>query len=236
MNTDKLPQKHKSKDVLVLEEAIATTKTSIQKIEVALRPFEQFLRSAIEDLLVQERELTVLYKAQKKAKKEKRLAQKRRGKNYVAPVVVKTNLKKVEEQKVHQKEKKRLYKEAMLYVHPDKFSMQESQQEIATEITQKLINIYKTGTLEELQAYHAHIFSGSTSIEIQDTLKVKTVVDKTIYLKKELEKYQNQLDILLGKYTYKVLTTYENPKVFADELKEYYRDRIFKLKKRTRTK
>ena len=44
--------------------------------------FENLLRTKIEDELIEEQELSLLYKQQKKAKKDKRLAQKKRGKNY----------------------------------------------------------------------------------------------------------------------------------------------------------
>ncbi len=54
------------------------------------------------------------------------------------------------------------------------------------------------------------------------------------YLQNELLKLENQLQLAKTKHTYKVLTEYENPLTFIDELKEYYQDRIFKLKKRTR--
>jgi hypothetical protein len=54
------------------------------------------------------------------------------------------------------------------------------------------------------------------------------------YLQNELTKLEKQLQVAKTKLTYIVLTEYENPLTFIDELKEYYQDRIFKLKKRTR--
>ena len=49
-----------------------------------------------------------------------------------------------------------------------------------------------------------------------------------------LLKLEKQLELTKTKHTYKVLTEYDNLLTFIDELKEYYKDRIFKLKKRTR--
>lgn len=224
-------------NLLELKERIVSLKKEINQIEHNLFPFEQSLRNAIADLLVEERELTILYKTQKKAKKEKRLAQKKKGKNYVVSTSLKVVEKKVPlSNDSNQKEKKRLYKEAMLYVHPDKFSLKENEQELATDITTKLIEIYKTGTLEELQAYHAHIFRGNTSIVLKNSSKQKNVIDKNTYLKNEIIALEHQLESLLSSHTYTVLTSYEKPMLFVNELVAYYDDRIFKLKKRTRTK
>ena len=237
MNKKHFPVDANSDTILRLKEKIKALKGKIEVIETKLFPFEQSLRSAIADLLIEERELTILYKAQKKAKKEKRLEQKRKGKNYKEPTGIVPISKKEVAEKTNQKEKKRLYKEAMLYVHPDKFSMQENEQQKATETTTKLIEIYQNGSLEELEAFHAHIFSGNTTMNFnKDVSLIKKTTSNTTYLVNEVERLEKQLIDLLDSYTYKVLTTYENPMSFVEELKAYYDDRIFKLRKRTRTK
>lgn len=224
-------------NISVLESKIESIQREIKKVERTLFPFEQALRNAIGDVLVEERELTILYKAQKKAKKEKRLAQKKKGKNYKISTELKVVSRKVVlKEKQNDKEKKRLYKEAMLQVHPDKFAMKESEQQLATERTTTLIEIYKTGTLEELQNYHAYIIKGSTKIKLNKVSIKNTIIDNNAYLKQEIEDLEGQLQSLLSSYTYYVLTTYQNPMLFVNELLVYYKDRIFKLKKRTRTK
>lgn len=224
-------------NISVLESKIESIQREIKKVERTLFPFEQALRNAIGDVLVEERELTILYKAQKKAKKEKRLAQKKKGKNYKVSTELKVVSRKVVlKEKQNDKEKKRLYKEAMLQVHPDKFAMKESEQQLATERTTTLIEIYKTGTLEELQNYHAYIIKGSTKIKLNKVSIKNTIIDNNAYLKQEIEDLEGQLQSLLSSYTYYVLTTYQNPMLFVNELLVYYKDRIFKLKKRTRTK
>ena len=125
----------------------------------------------------------------------------------------------------------------MVQVHPDKFSMQEDSKEKATEITSKLIQIYKTGTLEELQAFHAHIFNGNTAINLSNVaVTINPIIDKYSYLKKEIARLEKQLEELIARHTYKVLTTYESPMSFATELEAYFKVRIFKMKKRTRSK
>jgi Fe-S cluster assembly scaffold protein SufB len=133
-----------------------------------------------------------------------------------------------------QKEKKKLYREAMLHVHPDKFHLSEKETETATEVTSKLIEIYKTGSLETLQAYHAHIFEGNTNIVLEDSASKIEVLSKDNYLQQEIERLEKDIAIAKDYHLYKVITEYENPLTFVDELKDYYDDRIFKLKKRTR--
>lgn len=224
------------------QEASALLKTQIQAIEQELAgveqktiAFENTLRNALADQLIEVQELSVLYKEQKRAKKEKRLAQKKRGKNYQAPEGLKqvSKPKPQADNEGEEKERKRLYREAMLHVHPDKFSTSagEDQIDLATEMTSKLIDIYKSGTLEALQSFHAHIFSGA-ALSIDDH-KVKDVL-KDDYLEKELERLRRELLIAKARHTYEVLTEYKDPLTFIDELVIYYRDRIQKLKRRTR--
>ncbi|WP_299161419.1 hypothetical protein [uncultured Tenacibaculum sp.] len=238
MKESHLPIDLTNSSALKLKELIVSLENEINKIEKKLLPFEQLLRSAIADLLVEEREFVILYKQQKKAKKAKRLEQKRRGKNYKET----TGLKVIQKQKIsldkeNLKEKKRLYKEAMLYVHPDKFSMKEAEESLATEITTKLIEIYKTGTFEELQNYHSYIFSGNLTVKIgKNTVKTGANNDENEYLKSEVIRLEEQLNKLQNSYANKVLNEYKKPLLFVEELKKYYKDRIFKFKKRTRTK
>ena len=226
------------------QEASALLKTQIQAIEQELATveqktiaFENTLRSALADQLIEVQELSVLYKEQKRAKKEKRQAQKQRGKNHQAPEglkQVKTPKPEVENMG-EEKERKRLYREAMLHVHPDKFSTPagENQMDLATEMTTKLINIYRSGTLEALQSFHAHIFSGN-SLTIDEHKVTDTRQDD--YLEQELERLRNELQLAKARHTYEVLTEYDDPLTFIDELMIYYRDRIHKLRKRTRVK
>lgn len=221
---------------LLLKAKINLLQHELNEIEQKTSVFEAILRSHLTNQLIEEQELTVLYKKLQKAKKEKRLAQKQKGKNFkeVAGLKVIINTKDSTTTE-DQKEKKRLYREAMLYVHPDKFSMNERGIDLATEITTKLIEIYQTGSLDELQTYHTHIFTGNALIQFvkPSSIYINTTV-KDNFLQKKLEQLKKQLENAKAEHIYKVLTEYENPLTFIDELKEYYTDRIFKLNKRTR--
>jgi hypothetical protein len=136
--------------------------------------------------------------------------------------------------KVEEKEKKRLYREAMLHVHPDKFSMKENKIDIATEVTSKLIEIYKYGQLNELKLFHAHIFLGNALEETSIHSNKLINVSNDIYLIQEMGVFKQKLAQAKARPTYRVLKDYVNPMTFADELKLYYEDRLFKLRKRTR--
>ncbi|MBK5209380.1 MAG: hypothetical protein JJE44_07735 [Flavobacteriaceae bacterium] len=221
---------------LLLKAKINLVQQELNEIEQKVNAFEAILRSYLENEIIEEQELTVLYKKLQLAKKEKRFAQKKKGKNFkeVEGLKVISNNIRQTNSLDEQKEKKRLYREAMLFVHPDKFSMHDEKIDLATDITTKLIEIYQTGNLAELQIYHTHIFSGNAMMQFPETSEKNVNAKQDSYLKNELEKLEKQLQLAKNKHIFKVLTEYENPLTFIDELKEYYHDRIFKLKKRTR--
>jgi hypothetical protein len=221
---------------LLLKAKINLLQKELNDIEQKTNAFEANLRSHLIDELIEEQELTVLYKKVQLAKKAKRFAQKKKGKNFKEveglKVIAKSNTNIASED--DQKEKKRLYREAMLFVHPDKFSMHNEKIDLATEVTTKLIEIYQNGNLAELQIFHTHIFSGNAMMHFPETAQKNRNTKEDPYLQNEVEKLVKKIQIAKTKHTYKVLTEYENPLTFIDELKEYYQDRIFKLKKRTR--
>ncbi|WP_298426111.1 hypothetical protein [uncultured Kordia sp.] len=201
-----------------------------------VREFEILLYKHLGDDIIEVQELTSVYKELKRTKKQKRQLQKQRGKNYVAPKGL-----KVTEDTLHTKivtddlqERKRLYREAMFHVHPDKFSINSIEIDLATEVTTKLIQIYKEGDLKALQAYHAHIFSDVSFSELTKTANVQIQTNPQTYILAEIETTKEQLNQLKNKSTYIVLMTYENPYTFIDELKLYYKDKLAKLRKRTR--
>ena len=216
-----------------LEAEIAQLKLELEAIENETYAFEALLRSHLSDLIIEAQELYVLFKEIKKKKKEKRLKERKRGKNYKEPVgliVIEKKLASSEEQK----EKKRLYREAMLHVHPDKFFKKENETDIATELTAKLIEIYKNESLESLQAFHAHIFEGNSTLTLNDSAAAVKVTSTKSYLEQEKERLKKAIDLAKKDQLYKVFTEYENPLTFVEELRTYYENRIFKLKNRTR--
>ena len=237
MKSPNLPIPNKDIGQQQLQDEVAELQQRLNSLTQQIHQFESVLRAELANELVEVQELTVLYKHQKLAKKKKRLLQKQRGKNYQAPtdLVAKAKPSKVEKSESDEKERKRLYREAMLYVHPDKFNMDEAQSELATDVTTQLIDIYKSGDLKALQNYHAHIFSGKTLVQISVPTNVEFGTSDTLgFLKGEKARLQNEIEKLEDKHTYKVLMEYPDPMTFLDELKAYYSDRISKLKKRTR--
>lgn len=220
-----------------LQAQVNELKRQIEEITRVTEAFESRLRTALTEELILEMELNALYKEQRKAKKEKRLEQKKRGKNYQEPtgLISQKRAKQAITNPDDEKALKKLYHEAMLLIHPDKFSMQEDKQDIAHEATAQLIQLYHKGDLAALQAYVNHILTGDLTGGVVTDL-VSSAIDPLEYLKSELARLQSELAAARNKYTYKVLTTYANPDSFIDELRAYYLDRIAKLKRRTRTK
>lgn len=236
MNKNHLPSEL-PRQVELLQAKIHGLQVQLKDIVQKTSAFENQLRAKIENELIEEQELSLLYKQQKKAKQAKRLAQKKSGKNYdQVQFLIPHQPKQIAEKNLREQQlKKQLYREAMLFVHPDKFSMQTDKLDQATEITTQLIHIYRSGDLASLKAYHAHIFSGNTPLKPVNPMNTSKKHDLA-YLQLELKKLQQELAEAKNKQTYKVLTEYDNPMSFLDELKAYYKDRLFKLRKRTRRK
>ena len=228
-STDQINQEKLRKEIQALQ-------GELEEIQKEIRAFKVLLYSHISDLIVEEQELFVLYKNIKKAKKAKRLEQKKRGKNYKEPkgLHIISEKKKQVTPPEQEQEKKRLYRETLLHIHPDKFSMNEKETNIATEVTRRLIEIYKTGTLATLQAYHTHIFKGNTGINLDEVASKIKAFPKDDYLQQEKERIEKEINLAKKHRLYKVITEYEDPLSFIYELKDYYEDRIVKLKKRTR--
>ncbi len=221
-----------------LQKELSRLQAELSEVETKTRSFEAQLRASLGDLIVEAQELYSLYKQQKAAKKDQRLAQKRRGKNYreVAGVArVERAPAATVESPDEARERKRLYREAMLHVHPDKFSMREDESATATEVTARLIEIYQSESLQTLRAYHAHIFGGRAGVTLGASAAAVEVLSKDDYLPQEIARVREELAAAKGRHLYEVLSTYADPLTFAEELRVYYEDRIVRLKRRTRT-
>ena len=226
-----------------LQGQVAALEAELGKIEKELGAFEDEIHKRLDKQIARIRELYALYKRQKKEKKAKRLEQKKRGKNYKEPKQVKHYTQPKEDEVAlnveEQKELKRLYKEAIVQVHPDKFVHGGELDKIqrANAITAQLNGIYKRGDLEELINFYQYIISGHESPERSYT--TEPVVDAKVRLEALQRKKEiliDQLEQLKNSYTYQVLTTYENPLSFIGELHVQFQERIAQLEKRTRTK
>ena len=224
-----------------LQGEIYTLEAELAEVKKELAAFEAEIRTKLDREIARIQELTLLYKKQKKQKKEKRLEQKKRGKNYKEPKLVSQTDKKKEEGislSIHeQKELKRLYKEAVVQVHPDKVNHkgQEDKIQRATLITTQLNAIYKSGDLEELINFYQYIILGN---EMTETDKVsENIADpkaRLTFLRRKKETLIKSLEEIKGSYTYSVLKTYENPLTFIEELHIQFQERILQLEKRTR--
>ncbi|HUH46114.1 MAG TPA: hypothetical protein VLZ54_03090, partial [Arenibacter sp.] len=69
-----------------LRAEIKALRSELQEITDRTSAFESILASKLTDHIIEVQELTLLYKEQKKAKKDQRNEQKRRGKNYRPPM------------------------------------------------------------------------------------------------------------------------------------------------------
>jgi hypothetical protein len=230
--------------IRVLQQEIAVLEASIEGIRKEVGAFETQLHSRLDREISRIRELTDLYKSQKQEKKARRLEQKKRGKNWVEPRPLPQRplaregspASPAEEQQAL----RRLYREAVVQVHPDKLMRAGGGPDRiarATALTAQLNALYKRGDLEEMLLFWEQI-AGSTA-SLKESGGPKPPIDGALRLealKRKKENLATQLEQLKNSYSYQVLTTYENPLSFIDELYLQFMERIKQLEKRTRSK
>lgn len=225
-----------------LEAELRQLEQQLNETEQALNAFETQIRAKLHLEILRIRQLTTLYKEQKNAKKARRLEQKKRGKNYLEPQGLAKTKKDAKENEPYKTtdelELKRLYKEAIVHVHPDKFvNNDERTGEQATALTVELNAIYERGDLGELKDFHEHIISGNAMSHVP--YKPGTAANPEalhVYLTKKRDEFARNLHETRSLHLYSVLTTYPEPLAFIDELRIQFQERIQQLEKRTRTR
>lgn len=237
-----LPDKNPPFDpdtILFLEKEIAALEAELIALETEINIFQARIRSALSPQIQRILELTILYKNQKSAKKLKRMEQKKRGKNYKESLGLKiTNTSFNDTKSVSandQQELKRLYKEAIVQIHPDKFvDANEELNERATAVTSQLIKVYKSGDLEELNRLHEHIISGNALTYIPD--QPETVNDPQammLFLQDKKRKLQKLLLEIQTSAIYGLWLKRKDIPALIAELKTGFAERILILEKRT---
>jgi hypothetical protein len=219
---------------------ISVLEENISIIGGEIYTFENTLRHKLGLLISRLVSLNEKMKEKQQLKKAKRLEQKKRGKNYKEPVQVlspKPAKKFTPESSEDEKQElRRLYKEAIVQVHPDKLGpSEEDAVKTATDLTAQLNNIYKNGDLEQLlNFYQINILgnSGETS-NLTEIVAVNPKI-RLEALKTKKESLARKLQSLEANYLYHVLKTYDNPLTFIDELELQFQEKIGKLEKRTK--
>lgn len=224
-----------------LEREINLLEAELQDAERKINAFEAIIRHHLQPQISRLRELTELYKNHKKAKKEKRLDQKRRGKNFQsAKGIIKTHPKPAPGQADRNpgdgEEIKRLYKEAIVLVHPDKFYGSEATiAEQAHNFTVQLNGLYRSGDLEGLSRFHEHIIKGNAmSYQPRKTNYIPDPGAMAEYLKHKKKELLIALEGARGSAVFQVLITYKDPHNFIDELRQEFIRKIQQFEKRTR--
>lgn len=234
------PTPQPDNQITTLEREIAVLEKELQAAETELNAFTGQIRAQLHNQILQIRELRDLYKKHKAAKKAKRLEQKKKGKNYREPkALAQTNngiAGNPKPAQPNQEELKRLYKEAIRQVHPDKFATEEPEiSDRATALTVQLNEIYDSGDLTEMQGFYEHIISGNAMSHVPyqpETLANPEAM--LLFLQKKQHELAAALTELKTSQLFVILKTYENPLTFIPELRQQFEDQIKLLQKRTR--
>ncbi|GHA80619.1 J domain-containing protein [Pontibacter akesuensis] len=224
----------------LLEKEIAALEAELSQAEREVNTFVVQIRSRLHVQLNRLHELADLYRQQKKAKMAKRLAQKKKGKNYREPQGIQKTETGLQEKSTpataSQQELKRLYKDAIRLVHPDKFVNEEADKsERATALTVQLNDLYESGDLDELKGFYEHIISGNAMSHV--AYKPGTAANPAAmlaFLQKKKQELEQALQEAKSSQLYTVLTTYPQPETFIAEVAQQFEERIKLLEKRTR--
>lgn len=227
--------------VLALQSEVAKLESELTGIYKELQAFQAKIQYRLEKEIARISRLTILYKAKKAEKKAKRLDQKKKGKNYKEPKQVKhsvTDKPKIAEiSQYEQDELKRIYKQAVVHVHPDKINHEGNQEAISnyTQMTARLNHIYKSGDLEELITFYQTVVL-EKGIDVSESVSVIEVDSKARLsgLKRKKTDLKKKLEDTKSSYLYQVLISYDTPDTFIDELYLHLQDKIIKLEKRTK--
>jgi len=223
-------------DNSLLQDEIQALETELNRVQKDVQEFTRLIHVKLDPEISRIQELKALYKELKRQKKEKRLEQRRKGKNYQEP----TGLAKqaptpsILPQQETNPLLRKIYKEAIVQFHPDKISHTGEEQAIAraTAITKELNRLYQSGDLDELVDFYQAILQGQPVLE-SDSPSTAPNIDRAFLLQKK-QSLAKQLADLKGSYLYQVLMTYENPLLFIEELQEQFLVRIKVFEKRTR--
>jgi hypothetical protein len=238
-----LPDKNAGQNqdaIATLEKEITFLEAELRELESNLNSFQSKIRSALTTQITRIRILTDLYKAQKQAKKLKRLEQKKRGKNYKEPVGLKVNHASFTAQKLvsatDRQELKRLFKEAVVQVHPDKLiDADEDLNKRATDVTAKLNEVYQSGDLEEMNRLHEFIISGNALTYVpDDATSIKDIPAMIQFLQ---DKKRNLLQLIAEIKSLELYQLWADGKDSATiiaELELAFEQRIMVMEKRTK--
>ncbi len=220
-----------------IEKEISVLEKELKDIDTGIRILQAQIQSRYRSEISRIQTLTSLHKSQRKQKHEKRLEQKKRGKNYKEPQRRQDDTSR-QKSTVHNPDHhviKQLYREAIVQVHPDKFVNEpEEKSKRSQELTIQLIDIYQKGDLEQLKLFHRYILSGSAMETVHDT-GFDSHTKKELLEKKRSDLLQAITEAKQSRF-YEVITTYTDPLKFIDELSAYFLQRIVQLEKRTRVR
>lgn len=221
-----------------LEKEIAALENALNDAETKLNVFTAQIRNQLAPQIQRLQVLVMRYKKLKQDKKEKRLEQKKKGKHYQAPptVPVYKNASEITSKTQAPEDLKRLYKEAIVLVHPDKVGAENAgltQQ--ANALTAELNALFERGDLEELKGFHAHILSGLAFSHARFAqIKSANSEAQLSYLQTKRDNLKKALEDLQASELFFVLQTYADPLTFIPELRQQFEARIAVFEKRTR--
>lgn len=224
-----------------LKSEIELLDQELRELQQNLRPYENLIYEQLRNEFSQLAMLSELHKKYTKEKKQKRQEQKERGKNYkAAKNIIKaspTDRDISSKKDLIKADLKKIYREAIIQIHPDKISHNSESDKIeaATDLTSQLNELYKNGDLDQLKLFYYSLSQGHA-------LPVNTDEDKEVNHAQEyrnlLLKAQSELELaiesLKASSYFQYYTAGKTPQEFSDDLRLTLLLKIKKLERRTR--
>lgn len=211
----------------------------LRELQQNLKPYENLIYEQLRNEFGQLATLSELHKKYTKDKKQKRQEQKERGKNYkAAKNLIKANPKETNvstNKDLIKADLKKIYREAINKIHPDKISHKSDETAIytATELTAQLNKLYKNGDLEDLKFFY-YTLTDENLLKTNGPNKNLPANDYYKLLIKEQQNLEAEIKALMDTSFFYYFNQNKKPQEFIDDLRERLLIKIKKLKKRTK--
>lgn len=228
-------------NIKALKAEVKLLEQQLYELQKKLQPYQDLIYEQLQSEIRQLAILSELYKKYITDKKQKRKEQKWRGKNYKEPNNELKNYKTEKASRIKDKkdldkpEIKKLYREAIIKIHPDKISHNSEEDAIqnATNLTAQLNKLYKNGDLDELKFFYYNLTNENLGKPIGMDEKLQAKEFHKLLVEKRL-KLLSELEALKGSSLFYYFIQNKKPQEFVVDVRERLLIKIKKLKKRTR--
>jgi HPt (histidine-containing phosphotransfer) domain-containing protein len=215
-----------------LEQKASALKSELDRLQREIRQWEQLVWDRLHPQIKLVQELKATIKAKKTVKKQKRLDQKRKGKNFDPNMPVPAPRKPQSKKAETGEEIKQLFRSSLKLVHPDR-QEQDNEGALATahSLTSRLNTLYAIQDLDGLREFYETLSQHA----IQDVPRSNPGnSNRQTLLHVEITALQKEIEACKQSYFYQVMQEKQDVETWIAELRAYFEERIPVLQKRAK--